>query len=262
MNLNTETANNTSVIQHREQIMPFNFGEHEIRVIQDEHGDPWFIASEIAKILGYRDATNMCRMLDGDEKGTHIMSTLGGNQELSMINESGLYSCILKSRKEEAKPFQKWVTRDVLPSIRKHGMYAKDELLDNPDVFLEVVTKLKEERDQRLLAEQQRDHAIATKAQISDKKTASAMNTASQEKKRANKLEKQLAESKAELDESKEFASIKRMEARHGGKYKWRELKKYSNENGLPINDIFDANYGTVKTYHRDAWQAVYGLTV
>lgn len=71
----------------------------------------------------------------------------------------------------------------------------------------------------------ERDHAIATKAHISDKKTATAMNTASQASKRAKKLEKQLAESRTELDESKEFASIKRMETNHGGKYKWRELK-------------------------------------
>lgn len=246
---------------NQNSVMPFNFGEHEIRVIQDDNSNPLFIATDIAKILGYASAKDMIRGLDDDEKGRHNLPTLGGNQELSIINESGLYSAILSSRRKEAKPFKRWVTRDVLPSIRKHGMYAKDELLDNPDMLIEVATRLKEERELRLQAEEKAHHAIATKAYINDKKTATAMNTASQASKRVKKLEKDLAESQAELDQSKDLASIKRMEALHGGKYSWHKLKKQSINMGLPRKDIYDANYGTVKTYHRDVWQSVYGLT-
>ncbi len=91
-------------------------------VIQD--GEPWFVATDIAKVLGYRDAEKMTRILEDDEKGTHIMSTLGGDQELSIISESGLYAAIFKSRREEAKKFRKWVTAEVLPSIRKTGGYT------------------------------------------------------------------------------------------------------------------------------------------
>lgn len=71
-----------------------------------------------------------------------------------MINESGLYSLILKFKLPTAKRFWRWVTLEVLPSIRKHGMYARDELLDNPDLLLDVVTSLKEEREKRLIMEQ------------------------------------------------------------------------------------------------------------
>jgi prophage antirepressor-like protein len=86
-------------------------------------GEPWFIAKDVAQILGYRDAEKMVRNLDDDEKDTQIVGTLGGDQAVLIINESGLYSAILRSRREEAKRFKKWVTSTVLPSIRQHGGY-------------------------------------------------------------------------------------------------------------------------------------------
>lgn len=93
------------------------------------NGEPWFVATDIANILGYRDAEKMTRMLDNDEKGTHnvgIRSENGVEQmrEVTIINESGLYAAILKSRRPEAKAFRKWVTSEVLPSIRKQGGYT------------------------------------------------------------------------------------------------------------------------------------------
>ena len=104
------------------QIIPFKFETREVRtlLIDDQ---PWFVASDVASALCYRDAFNMCRNLDEDEKGTQIVSTPGCDQEMTVINESGLYSAILRSRKAEAKRFKKWVTAEVLPAIRKHGRY-------------------------------------------------------------------------------------------------------------------------------------------
>lgn len=96
--------------------------EYNVRII-DLNGELWFVAADVANALDYRDAGNMVRNLDDDERGTHNMSTLSGDQNLSIINESGLYSAILKSRKPEAKKFKKWVTSEVLPSIRKTGKY-------------------------------------------------------------------------------------------------------------------------------------------
>lgn len=96
--------------------------EYNIRII-DQDGELWFVAGDVASALDYRDASNMVRNLDDDERGTHNMSTPSGNQNVSIINESGLYSAILKSRKPEAKKFKKWVTSEVLPSIRKTGKY-------------------------------------------------------------------------------------------------------------------------------------------
>ena len=99
-------------------VIPFSFDASEVRAISDEHGEPLFVASDVANVLGYRDAHNMVRMLDDDEKGTQIVSTPGGDQELTIISESGLYACILKSRRPEAKTFRKWVTSEVLPALR------------------------------------------------------------------------------------------------------------------------------------------------
>lgn len=91
---------------------------------------PWFIASDVAAALGYRNAPDMVRMLDEDEADTHNVRIRSDNgviqeREFSIINESGLYSCILKSRRPEARAFRKWVTSEVLPSIRKTGQYTQ-----------------------------------------------------------------------------------------------------------------------------------------
>lgn len=103
-------------------VIPFDFRGHSVRAVTI-NGEPWFVASDISSLLEYRDSFNMCRNLDEDEKGTHPVSTLGGTQKMLAINESGLYAAILRSKKKEAKQFRKWVTSEVLPSIRKQGSY-------------------------------------------------------------------------------------------------------------------------------------------
>ena len=109
------TSNAVSVFQFQPSF--------DVRVIVID-GNPWFVASDVAAALEYRDAANMTRFLDDDDKGTHNVSTPSGNQQMTIINESGLYSAILKSRKPEAKKFKKWVTSEVLPTIRKTGSYT------------------------------------------------------------------------------------------------------------------------------------------
>jgi prophage antirepressor-like protein len=103
-------------------VIPFNFESRELRtlLIDDQ---PWFVAADVAASLGYPAAAQMTRNLDEDEKGMQNVHTPGGAQEMLVINESGLYSAILRSRKSEAKRFKKWVTAEVLPAIRKHGRY-------------------------------------------------------------------------------------------------------------------------------------------
>lgn len=101
----------------------FNFQTHSIRVV-DVEGSPWFVCSDVAEALGYRDSANAARHLDDDEKGTRNVSTLGGTQKLTVISESGLYALVLRSRKPEARRFAKWVTSEVLPAIRKKGSYS------------------------------------------------------------------------------------------------------------------------------------------
>ena len=93
-----------------------------------QDGAPWFICADVAQVLGYRDASNAGRVLDDDEKGAHNVSTPGGEQKLTIINESGLYALVLRSRKPEARKFAKWVTSEVLPAIRKTGSYELPNL--------------------------------------------------------------------------------------------------------------------------------------
>ena len=107
----------------KNEIQIFNFNQNQVRTILKD-GEPWFVAKDIADALEYRNAPDAIRTLDDDERDTHIVRTSSGNQEMTIINESGLYSLVLKSRKPEAKIFKRWVTGEVLPAIRKTGGYG------------------------------------------------------------------------------------------------------------------------------------------
>lgn len=109
----------------------FKFNGQEVGVTVDENGNPWWIASDVARVLGFNHTPHMVRGLDADEKGVRKVDTLGGDQQVTTINESGLYSVILKSRKPEAKAFKRWVTHEVLPSIRKHGAYINPRVVEH-----------------------------------------------------------------------------------------------------------------------------------
>lgn len=116
----------------------FNFNTHEVRTIIKD-GAPWFIATDITSALEYRDASAGTRWLDDDEKGTHTVSTRGGDQEMTIISESGMYSMIMHSRKASAKTFRKWVTSEVLPSIRKTGRYEANPLGNEDSAAISTV---------------------------------------------------------------------------------------------------------------------------
>ena len=105
-------------------------------------------------------------------RGVTNRYTLGGKQNMTIINESGLYSLVLSSKLESAKRFKRWVTKDILPNIRKHGMYATEELLDNPDLLIQAATKLKEERERNKLLQEQNE-TMKPKALFADAVTAS-----------------------------------------------------------------------------------------
>ena len=132
------------------EVAQYDFKGNSVRTICDDDGEIWFVATDIARILAYRNASDMCRRLSDEEKGTHSTRTPGGDQHLITINESGLYSCVLGSKKSEAKEFKRWVTSEVLPSIRKHGGYltpAKiEEVLLNPDTIISLANQLKDEQ--------------------------------------------------------------------------------------------------------------------
>ncbi len=128
------------------------FNNDEFGSIQavEMDGEPWFVAATVAKALGYRMASDMTRRLDDDEKGTRSVRTPGGEQSMNVISEPGLYSAILGSKLQSAKAFKRWVTHDVIPSIRRHGMYATPQaaeaMLADPDVMISALQALKAER--------------------------------------------------------------------------------------------------------------------
>lgn len=114
-------------------IVPFQFENKSVRVVKDENGDPWFVAADVCAALGLDDTSKACSRLDVDERGTNTVRTPSGDQNMLVINESGMYSLTLTSRKDEAKRFKKWVTSEVLPSIRKTGSYSSYNVVAIPN---------------------------------------------------------------------------------------------------------------------------------
>ncbi|MDD3158845.1 BRO family protein [Anaeromusa sp.] len=104
----------------------FNYQGQQVRTV-NVNGEPWFVAKDVCGVLEMADVSMTLQRLDNDEKATSSICTPGGCQETSIINEPGLYSLILGSRKPEAKPFKRWVTHEVLPNLRKSGSYTMDE---------------------------------------------------------------------------------------------------------------------------------------
>ncbi|WP_117168845.1 phage antirepressor KilAC domain-containing protein [Paraliobacillus sediminis] len=110
------------------------FDGRELRIIEKDN-ESWFVAKDACQILGLSDVSKAVLRIDDDEKGTNSIPTLGGIQKLLTVNEYGLYSLILTSRKPEAKQFKRWITHDVIPSIRKTGSYEMDKpsyMYDDP----------------------------------------------------------------------------------------------------------------------------------
>ena len=135
------------------EIQVFNYNDREVRTVQKD-GEPWFVLKDVCAILGIGNNRMASDRLDTDEKGVSQIDTLGGKQEMTVINESGLYNVILRSDKPEAKPFRKWVTSEVLPSIRKNGGYIAGQEKMTPEELmasaLMVAQKTLAERDARI----------------------------------------------------------------------------------------------------------------
>ena len=137
------------------------FGKIRTVIINEE---PWFVGKDVAKALSYSNTKDaLAKHIDPEDKtsgdGVVIRDPMGREQHPVIINESGLYSLIMSSKLPKAKEFKHWVTSEVLPSIRKHGMYATeatiDNLLNNPDFAIQTFTKLKEEMEARKKAEEE-----------------------------------------------------------------------------------------------------------
>lgn len=135
------------------ELQVFTYSGNEVRTVK-KNGEPWFVLKDVCAILSIGNVADVCARLDTDEKGVGQIDTLGGRQNMNIINESGLYNVILRSDKPEAKPFRKWVTSEVLPSIRRTGGYiAGQENLTPEELMakaLMVAQKTLAEREARI----------------------------------------------------------------------------------------------------------------
>lgn len=203
-------------------LMIFNNPEFgEIRTVGLD-GEPLLVGKDVALALGYTNPQKAIRdHVDDEDKTVNETFSVNGTP-IVLINESGLYSLVLSSKLPGAKKFKRWVTSEVLPSIRKHGAYMTsdtiDKMINSPEFGIKLLTALRDEQDKRKALE-------------------------------------------TELDRSKEWYSIKRVANLNGvshKKFDWRKLKSESSNMGYEVRKIFDANYGEVNTYHMRVWEKVY----
>lgn len=137
----------------------FNFEDLPVRTTTVDN-EPYFVGNDVAQILGYEDYRGAInKKVDSDDKLRSQIDHAGQKRNVTLINESGLYSLIFSSKLESAKRFKRWVTSEVLPSIRKHGLYATDNVientLNNPDYIINILTEYKKEKEHNLTLEQQ-----------------------------------------------------------------------------------------------------------
>lgn len=194
-----------------------------IRTIEVD-GKAYFVASDVAKALGYKDQTNAIKQHCRWVAKRHIPHPQSKTKtlEVNIIPQGDVVRLAVKSELPGAEKFESWVFDEVIPTILNHGIYATDKVIDkileNPDFGIGLLTKLKEERKEK---EQLRQ----------------------------------------ELDRSRDWYSIKRVAALNGVSWKtfdWRRLKEAGAQMGCGVKKIFDANYGEVNVYHRAVWEKAY----
>lgn len=197
----------------KNKMTTFTYDMNKVRTVLKD-GEPWFVLKDICEILDIWNSRMVAERLDDEEKNSvSINDGNRGNPNFTVVNESGLYNVIFLSRKPEAKRFKKWVTSEVLPSIRKTGSYVQ-----TPRTYIQALEALIEsEREKENL--------------------------------------------KIELDESKEYYTVKRVAKLNKINWRtidWRCLKRASHAMECEIKKTFDANFTEVNAYHIDVWQYEY----
>lgn len=156
-----------------QQLQTFMYDEQAVRTLFDSKGEVFFVGNDVAKLLGYSNYRNaVINHVDTEDKQRTQIEDAGQSREMTIINESGLYSLILSSKLPTAKQFKRWVTSEVLPNIRKHGTHMTSETIEkvlaDPDTIIQIATQLKEERAKRMQAEvvieQQKPQVLFAKA--------------------------------------------------------------------------------------------------
>lgn len=160
-------------------LIPFNYGDAQVRVVT-VGSEPWFVLTDLARVLDISDVSRLASRLDDGVRQTHpIPDRMGRLQNATVVSEAGMYEVVIRSDKPEAAAFRRWITTEVLPSIRKHGGYLTDakveEVLSDPDTIIRLATDLKTERARR--AELEALRAVdAPKVLFADAVSASKSN--------------------------------------------------------------------------------------
>jgi prophage antirepressor-like protein len=233
----------------------------------EKDGEIWFVAKDLAEALGYSETYAMTRRIDPEDKGkleasTHLTGASNplATEPLTTVNESGFYVGILGSSLPNAKSFRRWITSEVLPSIRKHGFYntplTVETMLADPRTAIKLLEAYEGEKKAKEKALEERDYAIKTKAWISNSREASAMGKASVEKRRAEKLA-------ILMDQSLEYSSICRVECAMkvpNGTYSWRKLKEVASTLKLKVKKAKHLIYNEVNSYPAAVWKKAYAI--
>ena len=230
----------------------FENPQFRIRVIM-LCADPWFVANDACDCLNIANVSQACQTLDEDEKGICKVDTLGGKQDMMLISESGLYTLVMRSNKPEAKVFRKWVTSEVLPSIRKTGSYSVTQNQPQqpqpqfalPTTYLEALEALVASEKAKLALQAERDEAIRTKAMIGSQREAKAMATASAKSKECKRLTIENAELKDAIGRGNNWRTVSVMAdewiKEFGHAPVWQKLMKFSadlHDDMKPIKDV------------------------
>lgn len=142
------------------ELQTFSFETQEVRTVI-KNNEPWFVGNDLAEVLGYKNKSDaLQKHIDKEDKDEiAIRDSIGRMQNTPIVNESGMYALIFGSKLPKAKEFKRWVTSEVLPSIRKHGMYATEntveQMLNDPDMAIQLLETIKQERAEKALLEQQ-----------------------------------------------------------------------------------------------------------
>lgn len=161
-------------------IIPFHFEVYTVRTQMIE-GEPWFVLADVCKVLELSTPHKAAQRLDEDDRNkTPIMDSMGRTQETEIINESGLYTLILRSNKPQAKKFKRWVTAEVLPTIRKTGSYGTPQLPTDPMQLLELSFSAMKQQGQRIQVLEEDQHQTTEKLATIDQRFESLPITGAQ----------------------------------------------------------------------------------
>lgn len=249
-----------------------------VRVIM-RCSDPWFVAKDVADCIEHSNVTKMCELCRDKDKFVADVEELktndllvSGNRGLTCISESGLYRILAKCNLPKCEPFESWVFDEVLPSIRKTGGYGirnVDDMINDPDTAIRLLTQLKILRLQNKQLAMERDEAIRTKSMIGSRREATAMNTASQKSKECAKLTTGNAELKDAVGRGSNWRTVTMMRAEwkreFGHAPDWHKLMKFSDDLPTEMKPVRDVEEKVVLSngrekvsilfrYHREAW--------